>query len=419
VGDAAGKSAIEEWRHFWFLPLVAALGYTSAGLQLYSLGPFVAPLQQEFGWSRAQIFIGLTIANGVGAAFNLFMGMFVDRVGPRLVALVGVLLISAAIALLGTATGSTANWLILWGVVAIGVLWVQPTTWTSAVASRFEVSRGLALGLTLCGVSLSTFILPILTTWLIAHYGWRHAFHGLGLIWAVVLFPILFLFFRGKQDVPGSLRARSQPASSQFPGLTPRAALRTSIFYKLLLAGTLFSFTIIGIVTNLVPILTDRGTDAMTAASITSLVGLGAIVGRLSTGYLLDRLPGYAVGTGAFLLPTLGCLLLLWDGASTPGHALAAAVIGLSLGSELDAITFLAMRYFGLRSFGTLYGGLLVTISIGTATGPLLAGSIYDRFGNYAPFLMLAMTCMVASAIALLSLRGSREFRPEPLPAAA
>lgn len=412
-------TAGEEWRRFWYLPLVAALGYTSAGLQIYSIGPFVTPLQHDFGWTRAEIYSGLTIANGAGAIFNLLIGWFVDRVGPRRVALIGVLLISGAIALLGTATGSAANWALLWCLIATGFLWVQPTTWSSAVASRFDTSRGLALGVTLSGVSLSAYILPILSTWLIASYGWRNAFFGLGLIWSVVLFPILFLFFRGKQDRSARAGPRNAPAAAHFTGLSPREALRTSAFYKLLAAGSFFAFTMMGLVTNLVPLLTDTGTDSATAASIASLIGLFAIMGRLSTGFLLDRLPGPIVGAGAFLLPIMGSALLLWQDSGLLGHAVAAAIIGLSLGSELDALTFLSMRYFGLRSFGKLYGGLLVAVSIGTALGPLTAGAMFDHFRNYGAFLGLAIACMAASALALLSLRGSREFRPAPMTAAA
>jgi MFS family permease len=412
-------TAGEEWRRFWYLPLVAALGYTSAGLQLYSIGPFVAPLQHEFGWTRAEIFSGITIANGAGAVFNLLIGWFVDRVGPRRVALIGVLLISGAIALLGTATGTAGNWAFLWCLIAVGFLWVQPTTWSSAVASRFDVSRGLALGVTLSGVSLSAYILPILSTWLIDSYGWSNAFFGLGLTWSVVLFPILFLFFRGKQDSSARAGPRSAPAAAHFTGLSPREALRTSAFYKLLAAGSFFAFTMMGLVTNLVPLLTDAGTDRATAASIASLIGLFAIMGRLSTGFLLDRLPGHFVGAGAFLLPILGSALLLWPESGMLGHAVAAAIIGLSLGSELDALTFLSMRYFGLRSFGKLYGGLLVAVSIGTALGPLAAGAMFDHFRSYAGFLLLAIACMAISALALLSLRGSREFRPAPMTAAA
>src|SRR5215207_4289764 len=106
MGEAPNKAGADEWRGYWYLPLVAALGFTAAGLQLYALGPFVEPLQNEFGWSRAQIYVGLTVTNGLSAVLNLLIGMVVDRIGPRRVGLVGILLVSGAFALLGTATGS-------------------------------------------------------------------------------------------------------------------------------------------------------------------------------------------------------------------------------------------------------------------------------------------------------------------------
>ena len=106
-------SAAAEWRSFWSLPLAAALGYSTAVLHTYAIGPFMAPLQQEFGWSRAQLSVGITIAGLVGALFSVPMGMLVDRLGPRLVGLIGVLLMTAAFGLLGTATGDTANWLLV------------------------------------------------------------------------------------------------------------------------------------------------------------------------------------------------------------------------------------------------------------------------------------------------------------------
>src|SRR3990170_4722528 len=98
---STSASATAEWRNFWFLPLVAALGYSTAVLHTYAIGPFIAPLQQEFGWSRAQLSIGITIAGLAGAAFSVPIGMLVDRLGPRVVGLIGVLLMTASFALLG------------------------------------------------------------------------------------------------------------------------------------------------------------------------------------------------------------------------------------------------------------------------------------------------------------------------------
>src|SRR5262245_32013485 len=117
------QTAAAEWRGYWFLPLAAALGYSTAVLHTYSIGPFIGPLQQEFGWSRAQISVGITIAGLAGAAFSVPMGLLVDRFGPRIVGLIGVLFMTGAIALLGTATGDAANWIFLWCLVAFGNLW--------------------------------------------------------------------------------------------------------------------------------------------------------------------------------------------------------------------------------------------------------------------------------------------------------
>ena len=155
------SSAATEWRRFWFLPLAAALGYATSVIHVYALGPFIGPLTQEFGWSRAQISAGLTISALVSAAACIPVGMLVDRVGPRRVGLVGVLAMTAAFALLSTATGQFANWLLLWAVIAVGTFWVQATVWTSAVASRFERSRGLAFAITLSGASIAATVFPL------------------------------------------------------------------------------------------------------------------------------------------------------------------------------------------------------------------------------------------------------------------
>ena len=142
-------TATGEWRNYWHLPVTAGLGYATATMYVYGMGPFIEPIQQEFGWSRAQISSGITIAAFFSAVFGIPVGMVVDRVGPRRVGLIGVLLMGAAVAMLGTATGSKSNWVMLWGILAFSTLWVQATVWTSAVNSRFEKSRGLALAITL------------------------------------------------------------------------------------------------------------------------------------------------------------------------------------------------------------------------------------------------------------------------------
>ncbi|MCK9564309.1 MAG: hypothetical protein M0R02_16465, partial [Bacteroidales bacterium] len=155
---------------------------------------------------------------------------------------------------------------------------------------------------------------------------------------------------------------------------------------------------------HFVPILTDGGADPLSAAGMASLIGIFSIVGRLATGLLLDRFPGHFVGAAACLLPIVASALLLFDGTNPISQALAAIALGLTLGAEVDVIAYLATRHFGLRNFGALYGALVMALAMGTAFGPLAAGAVFDHFGSYAEFLILAAGLMTVSAISLLSL---------------
>ncbi len=395
--------AMNEWRHYWQLPVAAGLGYATAVMYVYAMGPFIEPIQQEFGWSRARISSGITIAAFFSAIFCIPIGMLVDRIGPRRVGLLGVMLMCGAVALLGTATGGAANWFLLWGLLAFSTLWVQATVWTSAVNSRFEHSRGLALAITLSGASLSATVFPIMATWLIGGFGWRQAFMLMAGVWLVLVLPMMLLFFRGAQDVRTS-RSSAADTVRALAGLSLAEGLRSPALYKLIMAAGFFSFTAIGIVVHFVPILKDSGAEPLAAAGVASLVGIFSIVGRLGTGVLLDRFPGHLVGGFAFLIPIGACALLLYDGGNPLSQSLAAAIFGFTLGSEVDVIAYLAARYFGLKNFGALYGAMVMALSLGVAFGPLGAGAAFDRYGSYGPFLMLTAVLMAISAVALFSL---------------
>lgn len=397
-------TASKEWRQYGILPVVAALGYATSVIHIYGLGPYIEPIQEAFGWSRTQVTSGLTIATVINAVFCIAIGMLVDRIGPRTVGLVGVLLTTGAFALLGTATGEQANWILLWGMLAFATLPVQATIWTSAVASRFATSRGMALAVTLSGASLAATVFPLLATWLIDTYGWRTAFAVEGGIWVAITFPLLLLFFRGARDVKSAEQQEATSMAAPLTGVSAAEGLRSLVFARLFVASVLFTFTIIALVVHFIPILTNAGTERLAAASVASLIGISSVVGRLGTGYLLDHFRASRVGAVIFLLPILACVLLLQGGPNALAQSAAAIVIGLTLGSEIDVIVYLTTKHFGLKNFGTIYGGLLTALSIGTAFGPLAAAAVYDHSGSYVPFLLLTIVFMAGSSLALASL---------------
>lgn len=244
------QPASTEWRRFGMLPVAAALGYATSVIHIYGIGPYIEPIQEEFGWSRAQATSGLTVATIINAIFCIAIGMLVDRMGPRVVGLIGVLLTTGAFALLGTATGEKSNWYLLWGMMAFATLPVQATIWTSAVASRFETSRGMALAVTLSGASLAATVFPLLATWLIDSYGWRTAFAVEGGIWAAITFPMLLLFFRGARDKKPTDDKQAIVSPSQLVGVSASEALRSLVFVRLFVASVLFTFTIIALVVH-------------------------------------------------------------------------------------------------------------------------------------------------------------------------
>lgn len=394
-------TAREEWKRHWPLPLAAGLGNVGSIIHIYALGAFMAPLSAEFGWSRAEISSGITVSNSGTAILGLIVGWLVDRLGPRRVGIAGIIAMALAFGLLGAATGSYYNWLFHWFLIALAATATQTTIWTSAVTSRFDRSRGLAIALTIAVNGAAATLLPILATLAIDGFGWRHAFFAIAAGWIAITLPMVLLFFRGAaEDKASDNRKRGVMASAHLPGMDVREALTSAAFIRLAVTGCLFSFVAMSMIVHFVPILTDRGIGAVEAAGIAGIVGIASIAGRFVTGYLLDRFPAERVALIGLSLPVISALLLLY-GHSTLAYSAAAAIAGFSLGAELDVLIYLTSRRFGLKRFGTIFAVIMVSMTAGTATGPLTAGAIFDSFGSYDNYLMLIIPLVLIAALSV------------------
>jgi predicted MFS family arabinose efflux permease len=175
--------------------------------------------------------------------------------------------------------------------------------------------------------------------------------------------------------------------------------------------------TVNGMIGHLVPMLTDRGIDVSTATATLSAVGLSTIVGRVTSGYLLDRVFAPYVAAALFLLPLIAISLLV-VGAGGAAPLVAAMSLGFSLGAEVDVIGFLVSRYFGLRAYAEVYGYLFGIFTLGTGFGPVLMALCFDLTGSYNVALAgLAVSLICASA--LISRLGDYPFPPQRLHHAA
>lgn len=392
-----------EWRQHWPMLLVATAGMMLCTVHVYTLGVMVAPLEREFGWSRTQIFSGPLILALTGLFVTPMIGTLVDRIGPRRVGLVGVPAFCASVALLSTATQSPVAWWVLWFVVSLTSILCGPMVWAAGLNSRFVKNRGLALALALCGTGAGGAFIPALTEAFIGALGWRQAYVAIGALAALITIPLVLFAFRplaqagSAKIIPGKLGAAKRP-----PGVS-RLYFQTR-FVKLALAMLLFGFPVSGVIVNSVPILTSNGFTAASAAALAGVIGIGAIVGRLFGGYLLDRLNASKVTAVAVMLPAVSGILLL-SGPVSPATAGAAfLVLGLAVGTELDACAYLTAQYFGMRNFGALYGMIMGLLVFGNGLSPLIASFIYDQMGSYLPIMWATVPCALLSGLLLFSL---------------
>ncbi len=400
----------------WLVVATSFVGVFVGVFYLYGMGAFILPLEEQFEWSRTVTTSGLTLISIIAIIVAPLVGYMVDRFGSRRIAMIGVCLFGAAFAAMSTATGSVWNWWFLWGLLAVGTVLMKPVVWIAAITSRFDKRRGLAMGIALCGTGAAASIVPIVATLLIQALGWRMAFVALGLGGVLLPLPLLVLFFHdGERPATGD-RQRVQdnkPQAQELPGLTIKQGLKAPVFYKLAFSSMLVAGGVLGLVVHFVPIMVAGGLSAEAAATVAGIVGISSIIGRIGTGFLLDRFPGWLVGGIGNGIPILACLVLLLSDGSYVGGAVAAAIVGFSVGAELDIAAYLSGRHFGRRNYATLFGTLAGMISLGIGVGAVFLGAMYDFFGSYEQVLWTLIPMFAVCSLLVFSTGNYPESFPD------
>jgi predicted MFS family arabinose efflux permease len=272
----------------------------------------------------------------------------------------------------------------------------------------------MALAVMLCGTAVCSSVVPLLSTGLIEAFGWRTAIRILPCIIAVITLPMLIFCFSSAADKHrlGTVTAATgQPA--QLDGVTRASeAFLSWRFVKIAIAALCFTTAAIGLVVNLVPLLSSNSIPREQAAAMAGLVGITSLVGRLTTGHLLDRMNGNIIGGLCVLLPIVTCLCFLLAPGSMPITIFAIATMGLCLGAELDIIAFLTARHFGTARYGTIFGVISSIWSIAAGTGPLIASFVYDQTGSYEFALWGAIPLFAIASLAIFSLGAYPVFAP-------
>ncbi len=394
----------KEFSRGWTVLLAAVLGVAcgASPLPYNIIGFTVAPLTQEFDWSKTQIMVPITIYGIVASLLAPVFGWMADTYGVRRVALGSLFAFALAFAAISLTPSSLAVYYALWFVVGLVGIGSTPVTWSRAVNMWFFRQRGLALGILLMGTSLTALVVPHLAVWSIDTFGWRQMFLVTAGLPLLVALPVGLWLFR--EPRPEEQPPEIHDESGKLLGVTLAVALRDHRFWLIWLSIMFIALAFGGAFVNMVPILADRGISTAGGATVMTLFGAGVLSGRVATGLLLDRFWAGFVGFPLLCLPAISSFLLLDNSIALSMAALAGFLLGFAAGAESDLVAYLASRYFGMANYGKIYGMLYMPFGIFSAISPLLYAYVRDTAGSYDPILTVAIGMYLIGGSLLLLL---------------
>ena len=389
----------------WRVAGAASVGVfvSFASLLVYTFGVLLKPLAEEFAWSRESVSAAFGIAAMTVAACSPPLGYLFDRVRPTRVIVPCLVIFGTAFASLSLLTPRLWHLYTIFFVLGVVGNGTAQMAYSRAVSSWFDKRRGTALAIVMSGGAVGAMVLPPAAESLIQSVGWRLACLVLGVGVLVVGVPIVARFIRERPTERGT--------AAVLEGASVREGVTSRVFWILVIVLFAQSIAQNGALTHMAALLTDRGVPASGAALALSAMGAASLVGRLTTGWLLDRFFAPRVGFCLLSIAAIGTYLLAGAQSLSLG-VIAAALIGFGMGAEADVTPYILSRYLGLRSFAMLYGFTWTAYAIAGAVGPILMGRVFDATGSYTALLtQLAIATFLIAALMLLMPGYDRAFR--------
>jgi OFA family oxalate/formate antiporter-like MFS transporter len=389
------------WRVVGGLSMNLALG------SLYAWSVFVAPLEKEFGWKRADTSMIFTIAVFVFGLSFILAGRLQDKKGPFWISVIGGVLVSVGFFV--SAWTTTLGWVFFWfgaiGGIGNGFGYATPIP---VMAKWFPDRRGLAVGLAVAGYGGGSAIFgPLAGNWLIPTYGWRATFQILGVIFLIMTLVGSFLL---KNPPVGYRPAGWTPAPAAKAAATaydfsPGEAVRTPAMYLMWIAYALGTSAGLMVISQLVPFAKSVGLAALGTTAI--FVGaVGNASGRIFSGWMSDTLGRLNVLRLMIALSAVAMPILYHVG----GHGLLFFVLVFVVywcyGTQLSVNASTTSDFWGTKNAGINYGILFTAWGVAGIIGPRIGGVLFDKYQDYqAAFYTAAGLAVVALVAELLARR--------------
>ena len=368
------SNLVEEQPYGWVVVAVATLCLALGFGVNVTVAMLVKPLEQEFGWTRAQISMGYT-ALSIGAALGgVFWGTLSDRIGTKRIALFGALVLSTGIMSLSQQAELWAIYAIYFAIGGLGFASLF-TPLLALVGLWFDRRKGLAVGIVTAGAAAGQGVAPVVIQSMISTSGWRHAMLYLGVGYLAILVPLLMLLRR--PPVLVSATAEVSRSDDNLWGLAHRLTIPWLAF-----AGVFCCICMAVPIVHLVPLGIDLGLLPETAAGLLSTLMVSAVFGRLFFGLLADRTGGLFTYFVASLIQTS---TVFWFTQTESLFALYAisVVFGFGFAGVMTSLLICAREAAPLRITGFAIAVVSTTGWVGMGIGSYQGGYFFDVTGDY------------------------------------
>jgi hypothetical protein len=241
----------------------------------------------------------------------------------------------------------------------------------------------------------------------IGAFGWQAALVGLAILPMVLVYPTALMLLKSGHT---ALPVRSARVL-ELDGFTIGEAKRQWRFGVLIVAS-IFGAALPGIIPHLEHAIELQGGSEAGALLTTGIMGLSLLAGRLLGGCLSDRLWAPGICAAFFVCGAAAAVGLAQPDLGRGGLIACVAAIGLTAGGEFELLAYVSARYFGLRSYGAIFGVLWgVTIGFG-GVWTYLIGRLVDATGGYTVPLQICGLALCAAAALYCTLAKAPEWRP-------
>jgi len=409
---------------YWLVGAAFIAQFISVGAQNYVFGAFVAPMTEEFDWSRTEFTAARTIGQTMMALTGLFIGSLVDRHGGKWLMRVGIVVMTAAMFMLSEVQTLWQWWLLNGIILTAGSAMIGNLVVNVTIAKWFVEQRGRMVGFASMGVSFAGIVITPFSAFLVEAVGWRDAWRILAVLAAMVIIPLSFMMRRAPEDhglhPDGKTNAQIAQgggrvaAADLASSMTRGEALRTSAFY---IVSVSFGLGVISIGTMLIhtiPFMQDVGYSAEFAAFMITVTSVPALLLKPVWGYFIDKVDVQKISLIGFLVNAIGLVTIVVsvEIGSVPLILLGFFFLGCGWSGFIPLQEVVWATFFGRRYLGAVRSaGLPFALGI-SASAPLVTAVYFDYIGDYnGAFLGIAVLSIIGGALLAFARRPIRVER--------